>query len=583
MKIVGVCRFSLVGRGDWAAFRGADAEQEKAAIQDQAEKLFTPERMEARLKSFEQLTLASLKAQTDQDFLFVVLASDLMPEQYRTRLEKLCASIPQVALRFFPAMATHFAQKRVFVELGIDYSNALQFRLDDDDCLCEEFVHLMRLHTSEIKHHERIFAASITGVMYSVIHGETAGVYDWPVDFMSAGAAIRHPTKSIFQFGHFGMAKRFPAISISGGMALVTNNGTNDTTATQALIKRSGMKRMEEMDISKALHQFFPFLTLKGLVTAGLEKDPAVILNDEAPEVPEPIASPLWYSDLVSGPNRKGFFLSDDIFSIQHTFRTNKVLYVGFDSLGDVRSHKRNRDHWGYGFAEKNGWSSLGVLSYRPNWFRIPRLYEELGHLAEERFFDRFQRVVFSGTSMGGYAACAFSSLAPGSTVVAFSPQSTLDPRVSNWDRRYPSGTAADWSGPYADAGRELRKAEKAWIVYDPNVKQDSMHAERLIGPATTLLRARYADHFSAQYLRQIGVLSGFVRECVNGDMTESRFYELYRSARSYRRYLNGVTQKVCANPNLRLRVRAADVLRSHNYLGLVKNIERSINKIGSE
>ena len=119
MRIVGVCRFSLVGRGDWAAFRGADAEQEKAAIQEQAEKLFTPERMEARLKSFEQLTLASLKAQTDQDFLFVVLASELMPKRYRRRLEELCASIPQVTLRFFAPMATDHAQKKSICRVGI--------------------------------------------------------------------------------------------------------------------------------------------------------------------------------------------------------------------------------------------------------------------------------------------------------------------------------------------------------------------------------------------------------------------------------------------------------------------------------
>jgi len=585
MRIVGVCRFSLVGRGDWAAFRGADAEQEKAAIQEQAEKLFTPERMEARLKSFEQLTLASLKAQTDQDFAFIVLSSELMPKRYRRRLEELCSSVPQVTLRFLAPMATDHAQRKAFIELGFEYSDTLQFRLDDDDCLCAEFINLLRSGTVEAMNGDEIFAASVSGVIYSVLQGESAGIYNWPVDFMSAGAALRHPRKSIYKFGHFRMGKRFPAIIIPGGMALVTNNGTNDTNATLSLIARQGMTPMDGADVAITLRKHFPFLSLEALETAGIAPDRAVStasIEEETDAEAEPIISPRWYSDLISGPNRKGFFVSDDLFALQHSFRGSKVLYVGFDSLGDVRSHDRNRDPWGYSFAEKNGWSSLGVLSYRPNWFRIPRLYDELTRLAQDGFFERFQKVIFSGTSMGGYAACAFSSLSPGSTVIAFSPQSTLDPATSDWDRRYPSGSAADWSGPYAEAGNELLRARRSWIIYDPSVEEDNRHAERLRGPTTTLLRARYADHFSAQYLRQTGVLSSFVRECISDEMTESRFYELYRAARNYRRYLTGLTQKVCLSPNLERRKRVAEILRRRNYPGLVNNIERSIFKMVS-
>ena len=58
---------------------------------DRAGMLFAPDRMEARFATFEHLTLASLKAQTDGDFTFVVLASSLMPETWQDRLEALCA------------------------------------------------------------------------------------------------------------------------------------------------------------------------------------------------------------------------------------------------------------------------------------------------------------------------------------------------------------------------------------------------------------------------------------------------------------------------------------------------------------
>ena len=102
MRIVGLCRFSLVGRGDWRATRKKSPAEIGTMATDRAGMLFAPDRMEARFATFEHLTLASLKAQTDGDFTFVVLASSLMPEAWQDRLEALCASVPQVTLRYFP-------------------------------------------------------------------------------------------------------------------------------------------------------------------------------------------------------------------------------------------------------------------------------------------------------------------------------------------------------------------------------------------------------------------------------------------------------------------------------------------------
>lgn len=574
MKVVGVCRFSLVGRGDWKAFQGKTDAEADAIVAERAQQLFTAERMEARLSTFEQLTLASMAAQTDQDFRFIVLASELMPQTYRDRLRQICDAVPQVVLRFFPAMAAHVAQKAVFRELRLQYSDTLQFRLDDDDCLCVDFVALMKAHAAP-RMSDSIFVASVRDVLYSSIGGQQAGVYDWPVEFMSAGAAIRHPSKSIYEFGHFGMAKRFPAIVIPGRMSLVTHNGLNDTQFTPALIKRRGMTPMPPEQIRAAVALNFPFLTPQARVLAGLAPSEAV--PDPAPQAPEEPAPPRWLNDMLSTRHRKGFFVADDLFALQHTHRSGQVLYVSFDNLASVRAQSKARDPWGYGFAAKSEWSSLGVLCYRPNWFRIPKLHQEFSRLAESGFFRQYRRVVFSGTSMGAYAACAFSSLVPGSTVIAFSPQSTLMPGVADWDQRYPSGTAADWSGPLADAAQELSPAGKAWILYDPRVEADRRHAERLRGDNVTLLRARHSGHFTAQYLRQIGMLSTFVRECVNDEMSETRFYQLYRVGRDYRRYLDGLVKQALAHPNFAVRRRLAAVLRHNNRPGLANDLEKPL------
>ena len=271
MRIVGLCRFSLLGRGDWRDTRQMTSAEFRAAAPDRARVLFDARRMESRLASFEHLTLASLKGQTDPDFTFVVLASSLMPEAYQDRLESLCAQVPQVALRYFPVMHTPRAHEMAFEELGIRFRDTLQFRLDDDDCICADHVETMRRDVLPRIHKGDIFAASLTGVMFSVLQGPQTGVYDWPVAFFSAGAALHHPKRSIFRYGHYALPQRFPHVALPRGMSLVTHDGTNDTgLPSEARRKRRGMTRMTEGEIRAAGERYFPFLTQTGRRIAGL-------------------------------------------------------------------------------------------------------------------------------------------------------------------------------------------------------------------------------------------------------------------------------------------------------------------------
>ncbi|MBB1490454.1 MULTISPECIES: glycosyltransferase [unclassified Paracoccus (in: a-proteobacteria)] len=271
MRIVGLCRFSLVGRGDWRATRKMRAEEFGAIASERAAMLFAPRRLEARLATFEHLTLASLKGQTDPDFTFVVLASSLMPEFYQDRLEAVCAQVPQVVLRYFPVTSAEAAQDATFRELGIPYRDTLQFRLDDDDCLCADYVEVMRRHAAPLMDGPEVFAASLTGVMFSVLNGQRPVIHDWPVAFFSAGAAMRHPRRSIFRFGHYALPQRFPHLTLPRGMALVTHDGSNDTGApNETRKKRRGMTEMSPSEIGAVRDRYFPFLTEAGMMVAGL-------------------------------------------------------------------------------------------------------------------------------------------------------------------------------------------------------------------------------------------------------------------------------------------------------------------------
>lgn len=162
---------------------------------------------------------------------------------------------------------------------------------------------------------------------------------------------------------------------------------------------------------------------------------------------------------------------------------------------------------------------------------------------------------------MGGYAACAFSSLSPNSIVIAFSPQSTLCPKIVGWETRFRSGRKADWNGPYSDAANELQHAKKAWIIYDPKTHLDQQHAIRLRAPNVTLLKASRTNHTTIQVLRKIGILSTIVRECVDESMSDTRFYELFRKRRESHAFLQRFAEDVGASKSVVRKERLRDIL----------------------
>lgn len=285
---------------------------------------------------------------------------------------------------------------------------------------------------------------------------------------------------------------------------------------------------------------------------------------------------PRWLIDLSLSRHKHGFLITEEAFTVQHIHRSDEILYVGFDDLSGPRSKNRLRDPWGYAFAAKAGWSYLGVMAHHTNWYRNSSLFAALEKLAGDGFFARFGKVVFSGTSMGGFAACAFSSLAPNCTVIAFSPQSTLDPDIVGWETRYWSGRHADWNGPYADAPKEIHAAGHVWIVYDPMLELDRRHAARFSGPNVSLLKARWTSHHCIKHMARTKILSTFVRECIDGSMTEARFYELYRRGRHDPTRLGRLVTAVMTHDSKSLKKSLASVLRSRGRPALAKRVEHA-------
>lgn len=167
---------------------------------------------------------------------------------------------------------------------------------------------------------------------------------------------------------------------------------------------------------------------------------------------------------------------------------------------------------WGARFVRGLGMGALCVTARRNDWYRGADLLDWFGAGGFAAISREFDTHSFYGVSMGGYAACAFSAIVPGSTVLAYAPQSTLSPELVPWDRRYPEGSRQDWSGPWGDAATSIVDAGQAVLVFDPFARNDRRHAMRLAGPRTQMVLAPFLGHHAAVRLARLGAVKTIFR-----------------------------------------------------------------------
>lgn len=263
--VIGLCRFSFVGRGDWAAWRGKDPAVETALLEETAAKLYTVERIATRLWTFEHLTLASLKAQSDPNWHLIVLTSDMMPAAMQAKLRDICAGEPRVTLEISAARDVDNGFLPVFERLG--QSRPVHFRIDDDDCLAVSYVHKLRKAQAAMRHY-RAWSFSMTkGLVATFYAGEEPQGYTLDMPFLGAGTATLLPPRwtgitTIFGFGHFGLMNRWHSVMDNEGRGfLVTHLEDQDSARLEpGSPALRGHKAIGWDDFTKRLGRDFGFL-----------------------------------------------------------------------------------------------------------------------------------------------------------------------------------------------------------------------------------------------------------------------------------------------------------------------------------
>jgi hypothetical protein len=223
------------------------------------------------------------------------------------------------------------------------------------------------------------------------------------------------------------------------------------------------------------------------------------------------------------------------------------TLLVTFESAASIRARGDGLPA-GLEIAGARGWSHLCLIAEGDTWYRDAAVYRYMDRLVDDAFFEDFDRVVFYGAGMGGYAAAAYSVAAPGSTVVALRPVATLNPALAGWDTRFVSARRLCFTDRYGFAPDMTEGAGQVFVVFDPEVEADAMHAALFAKPHVTFLRCR---HFGARLetgLAEMGLLGPLLVAAGDGRLDAAAFHRLFRLRRGHVPYLREVMGELDAS-----------------------------------
>lgn len=237
MRVIGVCRFSYPALGGFKRMHDTLAEREAY--------LYAPTRMALRFAHFETLVLPSVRAQTDQDFTFLIVIGQSMPEPWLTKLRDLCAPVPQIKIVAREPLKHRLAlQLAIQEELGPERPESLQFRLDDDDAMGVDFIELAR---SVVQRSDRLFHREPRTVIefnsgYSATLSADGIITEEVVSsFWACGLAVHFAAgdaRTIMNYGHHKLHHVMPAIIYPRPMMYIRAKHTDNDSEAKFLPRR---------------------------------------------------------------------------------------------------------------------------------------------------------------------------------------------------------------------------------------------------------------------------------------------------------------------------------------------------------
>lgn len=221
------------------------------------------------------------------------------------------------------------------------------------------------------------------------------------------------------------------------------------------------------------------------------------------------------------------------------------VLLVTFETIDSIQKRGDTGHPLGWELVRELGWSHLCILSDGDTWFRDPEVIAYFDRLSDDGFFDEFDEVVFYGAGSCGYAAAAFSIVAPDAQVVAIRPQATLSPRLAGWDKRFPKTRKIAFDDQYGFAPDMAAAADQCFVIYDPKQSFDAIHAALFARENTVLLPTPNLGAALEEDLLEMQILYRVLVKAGAGTLSRAAFYKLYRARRAHVPYLDRLLRRV--------------------------------------
>ncbi|MCR9146389.1 MAG: phosphoadenosine phosphosulfate reductase [Rhodobacteraceae bacterium] len=270
------------------------------------------------------------------------------------------------------------------------------------------------------------------------------------------------------------------------------------------------------------------------------------------------LAWPDWLERLAEATDADGYAESLGGCHAAIFVEQKPTLLVSFEQFESIRVLSPEAQPLGWHLAKALGWSHLCLACQGETWFREGRVYGYFDRLVDDGFFEEFDQVIFYGAGACGYAAAAFSVAAPGARVLAIQPQATLDPRMTEWDDRFRAMRRTDFATRYGYAPDMLDAADAAFVLYDPDIELDAMHAALFARSNVTRFRMRFMGPRLDRGLLRMNLLLRILAQLSGGKLSELALARLYRARREDVPYLKSALGRLEDDGRLRLVARMA-------------------------
>lgn len=270
-------------------------------------------------------------------------------------------------------------------------------------------------------------------------------------------------------------------------------------------------------------------------------------------ELPLPFASSdpqrrgAWLAHLVDRTDLAGWV--EPVGTRHHGLylETGRDLLVSFDQMEAICRQPVGQYPAAWQAAQAAGWSVVSLIAEGETGYRDRAVRDWVDRLADQAFFDDFDRVLFYGAGLAGHAACVFSVAAPGAAVLALSPVATLSPALAGWDRRYPGLRRQDYRSRYAYGPDLIGAAGAVSVICDPGLPEDAMHATLYALGGAQVLPARGAGARPGDVLEGAAILAPLLELAQNRSLTPAAWGRLWRNRRASPTWLE--TRAASASP----------------------------------